>query len=62
MTLPCVAVIELACGEYGQEKVDKMVEGTDNGRCLSWFVPDGVKDSKTKGTNILFPHVITNNT
>ncbi|PSN47140.1 hypothetical protein C0J52_17450 [Blattella germanica] len=54
LSLPCPMyhnpadyVIELACGEYGQEKIDKMVTGTDNGRCLTWFRPPGGADSKT---------------
>jgi hypothetical protein len=43
----------LACGEYGQEKIDRMVAGTDNGRSETWFqLPEEVKDSRTTGTNI----------
>nr|CAD7258947.1 unnamed protein product [Timema shepardi] len=30
-------VIELACGEYGEEQIDRMTEGTGNGRNLQWF-------------------------
>lgn len=55
-----VAVIELACGEYGQDKVDKMVRGSDNGLCLKWFMlPDSVQDSKTAGmdTQVLLSNV-----
>jgi hypothetical protein len=64
----CVSVIELACGEYGEEKVDTMVEGTDNGRSDTWFqLPEGIKDSRTTGTNTQPPsmcgeiHIICNN-
>jgi hypothetical protein len=46
-------VIELASGEYGQDNVDKMVKGSENGRSLTWFVPpDSLRDSKTKGMDI----------
>lgn len=45
---PADYVIELASGEYGQEKIDKMVTGSENGRSLTWFVPpDSFRDSKT---------------
>ncbi|PNF38654.1 ATP-binding cassette sub-family G member 1 [Cryptotermes secundus] len=45
---PADYVIELACGEYGQEKIDRMVEGTDNGRSETWFqLPEEVKDIRT---------------
>ncbi|CAG2054568.1 unnamed protein product [Timema podura] len=30
-------LIELACGEYGEEQIDRMTEGTGNGRNLQWF-------------------------
>jgi hypothetical protein len=46
-------VIELASGEYGQDNVDKMVKGSENGRSLTWFIPpDSLRDSKTKGMDI----------
>lgn len=32
-----VSVIELACGEYGDDKIDGMVKATDNGKSLDWF-------------------------
>lgn len=32
-----VSVIELACAEYGQDKVDLMVKATENGRSLTYF-------------------------
>lgn len=34
---PADFVIELACGEYGIEKIDRMVNETDNGRSHRWF-------------------------
>lgn len=43
-------MIELASGEYGQDSIDKMVTGSENGRSLTWFVPpDSLLDSKTTG-------------
>lgn len=30
-------VVELACGEYGIEKIKLMVESMDNGECIDWF-------------------------
>lgn len=30
-------MIELACAEYGEDKIDLMVERMDNGECLEWF-------------------------
>ena len=46
-------MIELASGEYEQEKIDKMVKGSENGRSLQWFVPpDSHQDSKTTGMDI----------
>jgi len=45
---PADYVIELASGEYDQDKIDKMVTGSENGRSLTWFVPpDLIRDSKT---------------
>lgn len=30
-------VVELACGEYGMDKIKTMVESMDNGDCIDWF-------------------------
>lgn len=30
-------VIELACGEHGTDKIDRMVKGTENGKTLQWM-------------------------
>lgn len=30
-------VIELACAEYGEDKIDLMVDQMSNGECLNWF-------------------------
>lgn len=36
-------VVELACGEYGLDKIKTMVESMDNGECIDWFSnPDRV--------------------
>lgn len=46
---PADYVIELASGEYGQDNVDRMVRGSNNGLSLTWFVPpDSIRDSETK--------------
>lgn len=31
------AVIELACGEYGEDKISTLIKGSQNGRNLQWF-------------------------
>lgn len=35
--MPYIAVIELACGEYGADKVDIMVKATQNGTSMAYF-------------------------
>lgn len=30
-------VVELACGEYGDDKIKKMVDSMTNGECIDWF-------------------------
>ena len=32
-----ISVIELACGEYGEDKIETLVAGTQNGKSLQWF-------------------------
>lgn len=32
-----LTVIELACGEYGYDKIDTLKSATENGSCLTWF-------------------------
>lgn len=32
-----VSVVELACGEYGLDKIKTMVESMENGECIDWF-------------------------
>ncbi|XP_024944674.1 ATP-binding cassette sub-family G member 4 isoform X2 [Cephus cinctus] len=45
---PADYVIELACGEYGEDKIGVLVTGTQNGRNLQWFDKDHVLlDPKT---------------
>ncbi|XP_066908513.1 ATP-binding cassette sub-family G member 4 [Halyomorpha halys] len=34
---PADYVIELACGEYGRDKIETLVQGTLNGRSIRWF-------------------------
>lgn len=29
-------MIELACGDHGKDKIDKMVKEIENGQCLVW--------------------------
>lgn len=32
-----ILVIELACGEYGYDKISLMVRSMDNGECIKWL-------------------------
>lgn len=41
-------VIEVACGEYGNEFPDRMVEHVDNGRVRSWKPSDDIHDRYEK--------------
>ncbi|XP_002065683.2 ATP-binding cassette sub-family G member 4 [Drosophila willistoni] len=34
---PADYIIELACGEYGYDKIDTLKSATENGSCLTWF-------------------------
>lgn len=34
---PADYVIELACGEYGEDKIDTMVKASQNGSNVQWF-------------------------
>ncbi|KAJ8721648.1 hypothetical protein PYW07_002423 [Mythimna separata] len=34
---PADYIIELSCGEYGQDKIDLMANKSENGRALDWF-------------------------
>lgn len=31
------SVVELACGEYGMDKIKLMVNSMENGECIEWF-------------------------
>lgn len=44
-----VAVIELACGEHGADKADRMVEGVDNGAVTKWMSADLHVDNSPQG-------------
>lgn len=35
------AVIELACGEYGEDKISMLIKGSQNGNNLQWFENSG---------------------
>lgn len=44
---PADYVIELACGEYGEDKVALLIAGSENGRSLQWFEDlDNLMDAK----------------
>ncbi|KAM7352809.1 ATP-binding cassette sub-family G member 4 isoform 1-T4 [Cochliomyia hominivorax] len=44
---PADYIIELACGEYGQDKVETLISASENGNCLTWFNnPEGVLKSE----------------
>ena len=47
-----IVVIELACGEYGFDKINTLIMGSQNGRNLQWFDnPETLKDAKSlRGT------------
>uniref|UniRef100_A0A0U9HYG1 Putative ABCG protein n=1 Tax=Chrysomela populi TaxID=154003 RepID=A0A0U9HYG1_CHRPP len=45
---PADYVIELACGEYGEEKVVKMIQATSNGKSYSYF-----NDPNISNTHVL---------
>ena len=32
-----IAAIELACGEFGEDKIENMVAATENGKNIGWF-------------------------
>lgn len=44
------AVIELACGEYGKDKIETLVKGCENGNSLKWFSNPELLMQKPKGT------------
>ncbi|XP_076169704.1 ATP-binding cassette sub-family G member 4 isoform X2 [Ptiloglossa arizonensis] len=54
MKLPCPMyhnpadyVIELACGEYGEDKISLLISGSQNGKSLQWFEnSDALVDAK----------------
>ncbi|CAH1160279.1 unnamed protein product [Phaedon cochleariae] len=44
---PADYVIEMACGEYGEEKVEKMIQATSNGRSYRYFNdPDSLPNNQ----------------
>lgn len=47
-------VIELACGEYGRDKIDIMVASMDNGECTNWF-RDSTKILKLEDLRQMYP-------
>ncbi|XP_077271586.1 ATP-binding cassette sub-family G member 4 [Temnothorax americanus] len=45
---PADYIIELACGEYGDDKIDSLIMGSQNGRSLQWFDnPEALRDAKS---------------
>lgn len=54
MKLPCPMyhnpadyIIELACGEYGEDKIALLINGSENGKTLQWFEnPSTLMDAK----------------
>lgn len=55
-------VIELACGEYGEEQLKTLIIGSDNGRKEQWFEnPQALKDAKALRGIIIFVKCITVN-
>ncbi|KRT86046.1 ABC transporter ATP-binding protein [Oryctes borbonicus] len=55
---PADYVIELACGEYGEGKIDVMVDATENGKALKWFEnPEALSKQKKMQQNITPPKV-----
>lgn len=40
-------MIELACGEYGEDKISLLISGSQNGKSLQWFEnSDALVDAK----------------
>lgn len=53
-------MIELACGEYGEEQLKTLINGSDNGRKVQWFEnPQALKDAKALRGMIIFVQCIT---
>lgn len=47
---PADYMIELACGEYGEDKINLLIAGSENGGSLKWFGdPDDLSDAKSLG-------------
>ncbi|XP_014486846.1 PREDICTED: ATP-binding cassette sub-family G member 4 [Dinoponera quadriceps] len=45
---PADYIIELACGEYGKDKIDTLIMASQNGKNLQWFDnPKALKDAKS---------------
>ncbi|KAK5643174.1 hypothetical protein RI129_007019 [Pyrocoelia pectoralis] len=59
---PADFVIELACGEYGIDKIERMVKETDNGRKHQWFdKPEFLPSlSKLKDVTLTYMRIIVN--
>lgn len=41
------AVIELACGEYGEDKISTLIKGSQNGSNLQWFENSDLMDARS---------------
>lgn len=45
---PADYIIELACGEYGEDKVNMLINGSQNGKNLQWFEnPEALMDANS---------------
>lgn len=45
----CVSVIELASGEYGEDKIEALVSGCDNGKNFKWFENPALTSGSKRG-------------
>jgi len=54
-------VIELACGDHGEDKIMKMANEIENGKCLVWTgLSDllGINNKPSAGITLYYSYVI----